>query len=77
MKKIISSIKLYKHYVSINIRCIMQYKTSFFLTAIGQFLISFSTFLAIFFMFQRFSSVVGFSYSEVDRKSTRLNSSHM
>jgi ABC-2 type transport system permease protein len=34
------TIKLYLHYVSINIRCIMQYKTSFLLTAIGQFLVS-------------------------------------
>lgn len=65
MKKIISSIKLYKHYVSINIRCMMEYKTSFFLTAIGQFLISFNVFLGIFFMFQRFSEVEGFTYSEV------------
>lgn len=65
MKRIISSIKLYIHYVSINVRCIMQYKTSFFLTAIGQFLISFNAFLGIFFMFQRFSGVDGFSYSEV------------
>ena len=65
MKRIISSIKLYIHYVSINVRCIMQYKTSFFLTAIGQFLISFNAFLGVFFMFQRFSGVDGFSYSEV------------
>lgn len=57
--------KLYLHYVSINIRCMMQYKTSFLLTAIGQFLVSFNVFLGIFFMFQRFSKVEGFSYSEV------------
>lgn len=43
----------------------MQYKTSFLLTAIGQFLISFQVFLGIFFMFQRFSNVKGFTYSEV------------
>lgn len=65
MKKIISSIRLYKHYVSVNVRCMMQYKTSFFLTAVGQFLVSFNVFLGIFFMFQRFSGVEGFSYSEV------------
>lgn len=57
--------KLYLHYVSINIRCMMQYKTSFLLTAIGQFLVSFNVFLGIFFMFQRFSKVEGFTYSEV------------
>lgn len=65
MRKIYKSIMLYLHYISINIRCIMQYKTSFFLTAIGQFLVSFNVFLGIFFMFQRFSRVEGFTYSEV------------
>lgn len=58
-------IKLYLHYVSINIRSMMQYKTSFLLTAIGQFLVSFNVFLGIFFMFQRFSRVEGFTYNEV------------
>ena len=57
--------KLYLHYVSVNIRCMMQYKTSFLLTSIGQFLVSFNVFLGIFFMFQRFSKVEGFTYSEV------------
>lgn len=65
MRKISKSIHLYLHYVSINIRSMMQYKTSFFLTAMGQFLVSFNVFLGIFFMFQRFSKVDGFTYSEV------------
>lgn len=65
MNKILSSLKLYKHYISIVIRSTMQYKTSFFLTMIGQFMVSFNVFLGIFFMFCRFSSVEGFSYSEV------------
>lgn len=43
----------------------MQYKTSFFLTMLGQFLTAFSAFLEIYFMFSRFHSVEGFSYSEV------------
>lgn len=65
MKKIISSIKLYIHYISITVRCMMQYKASFFLAMLGQFLISFTTFLGVFFMFQRFHSVEGFTFSEV------------
>lgn len=65
MQRIVKSFKLYLHYISINIRCMMQYKTSFFLSAIGQFLVSFNVFLGIFFMFQRFSNVEGFTYSEV------------
>lgn len=60
-----SSIKLYFHYISINIRCMMQYKTSFFLNVTGQFLVSFTVFLSMFFMFERFRSVEGFTYSEV------------
>lgn len=58
-------VRLYLHYVSVSIRCMMQYKTSFLLTSIGQFLVSFNVFLGIFFMFQRFSKVEGFTYSEV------------
>lgn len=60
-----NAIELYFHYVSINVRSRMQYKTSFVLTCIGQFLVSFNVFLGVFFMFQRFSAVKGFTYSEV------------
>ncbi len=61
----IKSIKLYMKYVSINVRSAMQYKTSFLLTAIGQFLVSFNVFLGIYFMFDRFNTVKGYTYSEV------------
>lgn len=43
----------------------MQYKSSFILTAIGQFLVSFNVFLGVFFMFHRFNNIEGFTYSEV------------
>lgn len=43
----------------------MQYKSSFILTAIGQFLVSFNVFLGVFFMFRRFNNIEGFTYSEV------------
>lgn len=65
MRKIGKAMRLYMRYVSINVRCMMQYKTSFFLSVVGQFFISFNVFLGIFFMFQRFSQVEGFTYSEV------------
>ncbi len=58
-------IRLYRHYLSIHIKSRMQYKASFFLAALGQFLVSFNAFLCIFFMFQRFSAVEGFTYSQV------------
>ncbi len=57
--------KLYIKYLTIYLKSIMQYKVSFFLTALGPFLGSFSVFLGIYFMFHRFNSVEGFSYSEV------------
>lgn len=59
------SIRLYIHYISIIVKSMMQYKTSFLLTAIGQFLVSFNVFLGIFFMFRRFSKVQVFTYNEV------------
>ena len=58
-------LRLYRHYVSIVVRGMMQYKTSFLFTAIGQFLVSFNVFLGIYFLFQRFHQVKGYSYSEV------------
>jgi len=66
------SIRLYLHYVSINIRCVMQYKTSFFLTAMGQFLVSFTAFLGVFFLFQRFSKVEGFTYRVLVRPQNEI-----
>ncbi len=57
--------KLYLKYFSIHLKSVFQYKTSFLLTAIGQFLVSFNVFLGVYFMFQRFNKVKGFTYSEI------------
>lgn len=57
--------KLYLKYLSIHMKSQMQYKTSFFLTIVGQFLTSFSAFLSIYFMMTRFNQVNDFSFSEV------------
>lgn len=57
--------KLYFKYLSMLLKSQMQYKASFFMTALGQFLVSFTTFLGIYFMFSRFHSVNGFAFSEV------------
>jgi len=43
----------------------MQYKASFIMSAMGQFLVSFTAFLGVYFMFSRFNTVNGFAYSEV------------
>lgn len=57
--------KLYLKYFSIHLKSAVQYKTSFLLTTIGQFLVSFNVFLGVYFMFERFNKVEGFTYSEV------------
>lgn len=58
-------LKLYGKYFEIHLKSAMQFKGSFFATLIAQFLTSFSVFLGITFMFQRFHRVVDFSYDEV------------
>lgn len=56
---------LYAKFVIMHIKSQMQYKLSFFLMMLGQFLVSFTLFLGITFMFSRFSSVNGFTYQQV------------
>lgn len=57
--------KLYTHYLVLHLQSLMAYKTSFILTTLGQFFVSFNVFLGVYFMFERFSSVKGYSYQEV------------
>lgn len=57
--------RLYRKYFSVFLKGAMQYKVSFFLTMLAQFFVSFEVFLGVYFMFQRFHSVEGFTYSQV------------
>lgn len=57
--------RLYMKYFKIHLASQMAYKLSFALTALGQFLNSFTAFLGVWFMFQRFHQVDGFSFQEV------------
>lgn len=57
--------KLYLHYLSIHFRSQMQYKTSFVMTILGQFVGSFSFLLSLLFLMNRFHTVKGFTTSEV------------
>lgn len=57
--------KLYLKFVAMQLKCQMQYKTSFVMTALGQFLTSFTAFLSVLFLFTRFHSVQDYSFSEV------------
>lgn len=59
------SVRVYRHYISIVVRETFAYKASFFMSMAGQFLVSLNVFLGIFFLFQRFSHVKGYTYEEV------------
>lgn len=58
-------IRLYGKYLLIHLKSDMQYKASFLLLTVGNFLMQFSTFLGVYFMFTRFYSVDGFTYPQV------------
>ena len=57
--------KLYAKFLAIHLKSDMQYKASFFLLTIGNFLMQFSTFLGVYFMFFLFHEVDGFTYAQV------------
>ncbi|MCL2322202.1 MAG: ABC-2 family transporter protein [Oscillospiraceae bacterium] len=57
--------RLYLKYCLINMKSQMQYKLSFFLVILGQFLSAFTVFFSVFFMFSIFNAVDGFTYGQV------------
>ena len=56
---------LYLKFFSMHLKSQMEYRVSFFLTVFGQFLVPFTVFLGIYFMFTRFESVAGFNFEQV------------
>lgn len=48
-----------------HIKSQLQYRTSFILMCVGQFFIPFSVFAGLYFMFQRFGSLNGYTFHEV------------
>ena len=56
--------RLYMKYFAIHLKSQMQYKISFFLTLLAQFLISFTEMLAIYFMFSRFNLIDNFTFEQ-------------
>ncbi|OMF37063.1 hypothetical protein BK133_07595 [Paenibacillus sp. FSL H8-0548] len=56
---------LYGKYIAILFKSQMQYRTSFILLAVGQFLIPFSVFAGLYFMFDRFGQIKGWDFQEV------------
>ncbi len=62
MKK---NLKLYANYISVLLKSAMEYKTSFFLSVIGQALITVNAIAGVYFLFARFHSVKGFTFNEI------------
>jgi len=56
--------RLYLKFFAMHLKSQMQYKVSFFMTSFGQFLISFTAFLGVYFMFARFNAVEGFAFEQ-------------
>jgi ABC-2 type transport system permease protein len=57
--------KLYLNFIILNLKSQMQYKVSFLLTALGQFITAFAAFFGLYFIFSRVSAVDGFTYEQV------------
>ena len=56
---------LYARYIAIQLKSQMQYKASFFMMIFGQFTVSFTVLLGLYFMMSRFNSVDSFSLQQV------------
>ena len=61
----LETLRLYGHYLGISIRAQMQYRASFLLQSMGQFLITGIEFLGLWALFDRFGSIQGWSLAEV------------
>lgn len=57
--------KLYFKYLSIHFRSQLQYRMSFLMLTAGQFLIPFTVFAGVFFLFERFGDLKGWTFFEV------------
>ena len=57
--------KLYWNLFLMNLKSQMQYRMSFFMTVLGQFLTAFASFFSLAFIFERIDAVDGFTYGQV------------
>lgn len=57
--------RLYFKYLRILFKAEMQYRTSFLLLSLGQFFIPLSVFAGLYFLFERFGQIKGWSFFEV------------
>ncbi len=56
--------RLYLNFFVLHLKSQMQYKASFFLTTLGQFITAFTAFFGIYFMFTRFQAIENFTYEQ-------------
>jgi ABC-2 type transport system permease protein len=57
--------KVYLNLIALNLKSQMQYKVSFLLTTVGQFITAFTAFFGLYFMFSRVNTVDDFTYQQV------------
>lgn len=57
--------RLYLKYFAIHLKSAMEYKVSFILTAIGQGITTLFSFLSMYFLFDRFGNIKGYTFNEV------------
>jgi len=60
-----NSVSLYLRFAGISIRSQMQYRASFILLTIGNFIVTFIEFIAVLVLFSRFDSIQGWQLAEV------------
>jgi ABC-2 type transport system permease protein len=58
-------LKIYLTYFKIHVKSLLQYKLSFILTTIGQALTSMFSLLAIYFLFDKFGNIQGYTFEDV------------
>lgn len=63
--RMLDNMKLYMKYVSVILQSTMQYKLSFVLMLIGRFVMAFTGFLGIFFLFSGFTQIKGYTYGDI------------
>lgn len=57
--------KLYLNFIFLNLKSQIQYKVSFFLTTLGQFITAFTAFFGLYFIFSRVNTIDDFTYEQV------------
>jgi ABC-2 type transport system permease protein len=65
VKGMVIKMKLYQNYILLNLKSQMQYRLSFFLSTLGQFITAFTTFFGLYFIFSKVNAVDIFTYQQV------------